>query len=134
MDTPDQPGARASAREARSPSNETPRVSGPQARGPEPSTGPKPPGPPKGPQGWAAGQLPLTPGPPARPPVGTDERRRPGGWTDVRRAYPGVVGTLWVLLIALLVTDGILIRKRDDYSAEVRRLRNGMSVVERQSA
>jgi hypothetical protein len=32
------------------------------------------------------------------------------------------------------VTDGILIRKRDEYSSEVKRLRNGMSVVERQSA
>jgi len=89
----------------------------------EPSTGPRPPGPPKGPQGWAQ-----------KLPVGVDDRRRSGGWNEFRRAYPGVIGTLWVMLVALLVTDAILARKRDEYSAEVTRLRNGMSVVERRSA
>jgi hypothetical protein len=99
---------------------------------PEPSTGPKPPGPPKGPQGWAAGKLPIVPG--GLPPVGVDDRRRSGRWNEFRRAYPGVIGTLWVALVALLVTDAMLARKRDEYGAEVARLRNGMSVVERRSA
>jgi hypothetical protein len=66
--------------------------------------------------------------------VGTPERRRPGAWSDVRRAYPGVVGTLWVILVALLVTDGIMMKKRDEYSGEIARLRSGMSAVERRSA
>jgi hypothetical protein len=110
--------------------DETPGA--PPARTPEPSTGPKPPGPPKGPQGWAANKLPIVPGP--RPPVGTDERRRAGNWNDFRRAYPGVIGTMWVILVALLVTDVALARKRDEYSTEVARLRSGMSVVERRSA
>jgi hypothetical protein len=105
------------------------RPSQPQAEAP---SGPRPPGPPKGAQGWAAGKLPIVPGP--RPPVGTDDRRRPGGWNEFRRAYPGVIGTLWVALVALLVTDAMLARKRDDYTAEITRLRSGMSIVERRSA
>jgi hypothetical protein len=63
-----------------------------------------------------------------------DNRRRAGGWNEFRRAYPRLVGTLWVALVVLVVTDVILVRKRDEYSTEITRLRNGMSVVERRSA
>jgi hypothetical protein len=103
---------------------------------PEPTTGPKPPGPPRGPQGWAAGKLPITPPPlgEGQPPVGMADRRRPGPWTTVRQAHPYVVGTLWVIVVTLLVTDGILIKKRDEYRTEITRLRSGMTAVERQSA
>jgi hypothetical protein len=69
----------------------------------------------------------------AGPPVGVPDRRRPG-WREFRRAYPGIVTVMWLMLVGFLVAIGLLVRKRAEYRTETARLRKGMSAVERHSA
>jgi len=58
------------------------------------------------------------------------DRRRPG-WREFRRAYPGVVVTLGVALVAMLALDGLLVVRRARYQTETERLRASMTDVER---
>ncbi|MHB1222635.1 MAG: hypothetical protein ACYC2G_01105, partial [Gemmatimonadaceae bacterium] len=62
---------------------------------------------------------------------GGDDRRRLG-WREFRRAYPGVLAVLGVVLAVLLVADGFLIQRRSAYAAETTRLRESMTTVERE--
>lgn len=83
----------------------------------------------------------TSPPPPPPPPRGTErrwaprpnERRRPG-WSEFRLAYPGVLASLSLALMILIALDVYLINQRENYAKETRRLRNGMTAVERRSA
>jgi hypothetical protein len=61
------------------------------------------------------------------------ERRSPR-WRDLRLAYPGLLASLWLALLVLIALDVYLVRQRETYAKEIRRLRNGMTAVERRSA
>lgn len=64
------------------------------------------------------------------PRPGSEDRRR-DGWRDFRRGYPGFVLVFAVAVAALLAADGWLLWQRARYSAEIERLRAGMSEAER---
>jgi hypothetical protein len=64
------------------------------------------------------------------PPIPLKERRRPG-WREFRRSYPGILVTMAIALLAFLAIDAWLIRKRIRYRNEIERLRNEMTVLER---
>jgi hypothetical protein len=49
-------------------------------------------------------------------------------------AYPGLVASLWLALVVLIALDVYLLSQRENYAKEVRRLRAGMTTVERRSA
>jgi hypothetical protein len=70
---------------------------------------------------------------PITPSTRVPDRRRPG-WGEFRRAYPGLIITMWVGLAVLLAVDGVMLYKRRAYAEEFARLRGGMSAVERQEA
>src|SRR5687767_3930022 len=74
----------------------------------------------------------AAPLPPVEPPVRTERRR--DGWKEFRHAYPGILATMTVALIAFLAFDGWLIYKRVKYANEVERLRSGMTEFERRQA
>ena len=74
----------------------------------------------------------AAPLPPLEPPVRTERRRE--GWREFRHAYPGILATMTVALIAFLAFDGWLIYKRVKYANEVERLRAGMTDFERRQA
>jgi hypothetical protein len=65
------------------------------------------------------------------PEKGREGDRRRAGWRDFRRAYPGFILTLMIGLIAILSLDAYLMHKRGLYTAEVTRLRGGMTETER---
>ncbi len=66
-------------------------------------------------------------------PAPSQERRDPRR-SEFRLAYPGLIATLWLALVVLIALDVYLISQRENYAKEIRRLRNGMSAVERRSA
>ena len=72
-------------------------------------------------------------GVPAVPPPRTGERRR-AGWSEFRRAYPGIIAVMAVAFLAMLAIDSWLIYKRRDYATEIDRLRSGMTDAERKQA
>lgn len=61
------------------------------------------------------------------------ERRR-AGWSEFRRAYPGILTTMGLALALLIAIDGWLVYKRVRYEREIERLRAGMTAVERRKA
>ena len=61
------------------------------------------------------------------------DRRRPS-WSEFRAAYPGVIATAAVALLALLAIDSVLLSRRARYQREFTRLRAGLSDVQRQHA
>ncbi len=65
-------------------------------------------------------------------PESTDRRR--ASWREFRAAYPGVIATGIVALLALLLVDGVLLARRARYEHEFTRLRAGLSDVQRQHA
>lgn len=66
-------------------------------------------------------------------PMRRPERRR-ATWREFRRAYPGVIATMALALVAMLAIDGWLVSRRLRYAQETARLRAGMSGVERRRA
>jgi len=64
---------------------------------------------------------------------GSPDRRR-ASWREFRHAYPGVIATATVALIALLIIDGVLVARRLRYEREYTRLRAGLSDVQRRKA
>jgi hypothetical protein len=60
--------------------------------------------------------------------------RRRASWREFRAAYPGVIATATVALLALLAADGVLLARRARYEREFTRLRAGLSDVQRQHA
>ena len=71
----------------------------------------------------------TVPTPPPAPPPQPDRRRY--AWREFRRAYPGLVATMAIALLALLAMNAWMIVKRQRYRAEIARLRSGMTDVER---
>ena len=61
------------------------------------------------------------------------ERRR-ARWGEFRHAYPGIVATMFVAMLGFLAIDVWLLAKQRRYAAEVRRLRGGMTDVEKERA
>jgi len=61
------------------------------------------------------------------------ERRRPR-WGEFREAYPRIVASMAVAMVALTAVDGVLFLKRWQYGREMARLRGRMTEVERQRA
>lgn len=66
------------------------------------------------------------------PPAGVERRR--SGWSEFRRAYPGIVATMGLAFLIMLASDVWLLYKRAHYTGEVDRLRSGMSDAERKQA
>lgn len=63
----------------------------------------------------------------------TPERRDPRR-AELRLAYPGLITSLWLALLMLVALDVYLLRQRESYVKETRRLYAGMTAVERRSA
>lgn len=70
--------------------------------------------------------------PPVEPDRRTGDNRRRRNWSEFRRAYPGVIAVFAVALTTLLAADAILLVRRQAYAAETARLRQSMTVVERE--
>lgn len=81
----------------------------------------------------AAGPQPSRAAPPKPPAPPTGDRRRQG-WGEFRRAYPGILSTMAIAFVVMLAADAWLLYKRHYYTAEVARLRSGMSDAERKQA
>lgn len=83
--------------------------------------------------------VPVSDAPPPVPPLAqggpppSGERRR-RGWNEFRHAYPGILATMAVALLVMLAADAWLIYKNHYYTAEVARLRSGMSDAEKKQA
>lgn len=60
--------------------------------------------------------------------------RRRANWSEFRQAYPGILWTMSIALLLIVAMDIWLVVKRNRYESEVRRLREGMTEVERKRA
>src|SRR5689334_23248664 len=104
-----------------------------EQRTPRPTTPVPPQGSPTGQPGSTGPTVPPTAGSTRGPQRPQFERRRPG-WSEFRRAYPGILATMSFALLMLLGIDAWLIYKRAHYAEEDQRLRAGMSTLQRQQA
>ena len=68
------------------------------------------------------------------PPLAPPPERRDPRLRELRVAYPGLLVSLWLALAVLVALDVYLISQRENYAKEIRRLRAGMTSVERRSA
>ncbi|NUO65148.1 MAG: hypothetical protein HOQ26_06705 [Gemmatimonadaceae bacterium] len=82
--------------------------------------------------GPGAPAAPPAPPSPAAPRPQVERRRK--GWSEFRRAYPGILATMAIAFVVMLAADAWLVYKRNYYVTEIDRLRSGMSDAERKQA